>query len=284
MARWDDFRYFAPSTPRKAKGGIRAQSQRGGFGESWWAKRWIAVLDSFGLGSRMQRGRRYARQGQVLAIDFGDGRIQARVQGSRPTPYEVKIRVKTLPKEAWSKVAAAAAEQAMFASKLLAGQMPQEMEDVFRTAGVTLFPAAYQDLTTDCSCPDWSNPCKHIAAVYCLLGEEFDRDPFLLFRMRGMSREGFVGLLGGMETARTPVLPPEPLPADPAQFWKGGAEFPPLVPPEVRLTEAALPRRLGKFPLWSGTVELHGFLDGVYIRASAYAAGVLQGNREEVGH
>ena len=97
MARWDDFRYFAPSTPRKAKGGIRAQSQRGGFGESWWAKRWIAVLDSFGLGSRMQRGRRYARQGQVLAIDFGDGRILARVQGSRPTPYEVKIRVKTLP-------------------------------------------------------------------------------------------------------------------------------------------------------------------------------------------
>src|SRR5579862_5329264 len=101
MARWSDYPFYEPSVPRAAKGGIRAQSQRGGFGANWWGKRWAAVLDSFGLGARMQRGRRYARGGQVLSIDFGEGQVQAKVQGSRPKPYEVTIRMKTLPKAVW---------------------------------------------------------------------------------------------------------------------------------------------------------------------------------------
>ena len=81
-----------------------------------------------------------------------------------------------------------------------------------------------RDLSTDCSCPDWSNPCKHIAAVYYLLGEEFDRDPFLLFRLRGKSRDEFVGLLDGMPEAsalESPPVPPQPLKADAAAFWQG---------------------------------------------------------------
>ncbi|HEY2014210.1 MAG TPA: SWIM zinc finger family protein [Bryobacteraceae bacterium] len=278
MARWDsDFAYFPPSVPRAAKGGIRAQSQRGAFGESWWAKRWMVVLDSFGLGSRMQRGRSYARKGQVLGIDFSEGKIQAQVQGSRPRPYEVEIRMKTLPEDAWAKVAAAAAAQALFASKLLAGEMPRDMEQVFRTAKVSLFPEAYRDLSTRCSCPDSANPCKHIAAVYYLLGEEFDRDPFLIFRMRGSSREAFLGLLGGASgPACLPVaMPPEPLPASPDAFWSAAPEFQPQPVPELRVSEAALPRRLGKFPFWRGSLHLHDFLDGVYVRAAAHAADVL---------
>ncbi|MBZ5626829.1 MAG: SWIM zinc finger family protein [Acidobacteriia bacterium] len=284
MARWySDSGYFPPSRPRTVKGGIRAQSQRGGFGASWWAKRWSAVLDGFALGARMGRGRSYARSGQVLSIDVSEGKIQAKVQGSRPKPYEVKIQVKELARQAWSNVAAAAAAQAIFASKLLAGEMPQEMEEIFRGAGVSLFPERYMDLTTECSCPDWSNPCKHIAAVYYLLGEEFDRDPFLIFRMRGMSREGFLGLLApgvtGIPGSVPAALPPEPLPAVPADFWKP-AVVPEVLPRQSRpVTEAALPRRLGKFPFWRGRLNFHEFLDGVYARASAHAAEVLTADR-----
>ena len=273
MARWySDFEYFPPSKPRAVKGGIRAQSQHGAFGASWWAKRWTAVLNSFDLGTRMSRGRSYARSGQVVSIDVSEGKIQARVQGSRPKPYDVKMQVKTLPKESWAKVAGAAAAQAVFASKLLAGEMPQEMEEIFRGAGVSLFPEAYRDLATECSCPDWSNPCKHIAAVYYLLGEEFDRDPFLIFRMRGMSRENFLGLCGGSSVAAAPVaLPPEPLPPTPAEFWKP-VKLAMQPAPEIRVTEAALARRLGKFPFWRGNRNFHEFLDEVYSRASARAA------------
>jgi uncharacterized Zn finger protein len=300
MARWSDFERFPHARPRRAMGGIRAQSQRGGFGASWWAKRWTAVLDGFNLGARLSRGRSYARSGQVLSIDVSEGKIQAKVQGSRPKPYEIKMQVQELPKDAWSKVAAAAAAQAIFASKLLAGEMPQEMEEIFRAAGVSLFPERSKDLATECSCPDWSNPCKHIAAVYYLLGEEFDRDPFLIFRMRGMSREGFLGLLSPGRTglaAAAPTLAPEPLPADPSDFWKVAATpdatprsqqlagesacpTPDIVPVESRtVTEAALPRRLGKFPFWRGRLNFHEFLDGVYARASAHAAEVLTADR-----
>jgi uncharacterized Zn finger protein len=281
--RWDDFgSYFPPSRPRAAKGGIRAQSKRGAFAESWWAQRWISVLESFDIGARLQRGRRYARSGQVLSIDIQTGKITALVQGSRPSPYEVIIDVRQLPRTAWKKVAAAAASQAVFASKLLGGQMPREMEDAFRAQGVTLFPARNEDLRTNCSCPDWSNPCKHIAAVYYLLGEEFDRDPFLIFRMRGMGREEFLSMLGESGPAlqvEAVQLPPEPLPASPAEFYRVGSlenEAPSESPPAG--SGAALARRLGKFPFWRGSVPLDEFLDATYNAAARRATRALGGD------
>src|SRR4030042_1029899 len=141
MSYWDDYRRFKPSIPREAKGGIKAQSKRGTFGESWWARRWIAVLESFNIGARLGRGRSYARRGQVLSIEIDKGKVSAKVQGSRPKPYHIKLEVKTL------------------------------------------------------SASDWSNPCKHISAVYYLLAEEFDRDPFLIFKLRGMNREDLITML-----------------------------------------------------------------------------------------
>ncbi len=283
MGRWyfgDYGRFFPPSVPRAAKGGIRAQSQRGAFGESWWAQRWIEVLHSFDIGARLQRGRSYARRGQVLSIEIQKGSITAKVQGSRPSPYEISIEVKPLAKPAWAKVARAVSSQAVFASKLLGGEMPHEMEEVFRAAGVSLFPARYGDLKTECSCPDWSNPCKHIAAVYYLLGEEFDRDPFLIFKLRGMSRDEFLALLGesgatSVADEAEPVPPPEPLPSSPDAFWAAPAIPEDIAGPPAVHASAALPRRLGKFPFWRGSRPFFEFLDDVYTRASAEAGETL---------
>ena len=92
--------------------------------------------------------------------------------------------------------------QALFVAKLLAGEMPQDIEPVFREVGLSLFPAKLGDLETDCSCPDWSNPCKHIAAAYYLLGEEFDRDPFLIFTLRGLGRDALLARLGATSPGR----------------------------------------------------------------------------------
>ena len=99
--------FFPRSTPRAAKGGIKAQTKRGAFGSSWWAKRWIEVLESFNIGARLSRGRSYARQGQVLSIEVDKGKVAAQVQGSRPEPYAIKIAVKTLTGDEWRKAAAA---------------------------------------------------------------------------------------------------------------------------------------------------------------------------------
>ena len=121
--------------PGRPKGGIKAQSKRGEFGESWWAKRWIQVLESFDIGARLARGRSYARSGQVLSIAIEKGRVTAKVQGSRPKPYDIAIEVKTLPDADWAKVIDALAAQALFAAKLLAGEMPQDIEPVFTEVG-----------------------------------------------------------------------------------------------------------------------------------------------------
>ncbi len=282
MSRWDDYGWrFPKSRPRAAKGGIRAQSGRGGLGGgSWWARRWIAVLESFQIGARLGRGRSYARSGQVLSIEIAKGQISAKVQGSRPSPYKVTIKLKPLRPRQWSAVAGAVSGQAVFASKLLAGEMPREIEEAFSAAKVALFPERHSDLETECSCPDWSNPCKHIAAVYYLLGEEFDRDPFLLFKLRGMERGEFVALLGEAPAAGAGpagrALPPEPLPAAPAAFW-AEPELPAglLGAPPPAPAGAALARRLGKFPFWRGGAGLLEFLDTVYARASAHAAGTF---------
>jgi uncharacterized Zn finger protein len=196
------------------------------------------------------------------------------------------MEVPPLGKADWRKLAAAVSSQAVFASKLLAGEMPREIEDVFRDAGISLFPERSRDLKTECSCPDWSNPCKHIAAVYYLLGEEFDRDPFLIFKLRGMDREGFVALLGASEAGEpadrdgVAALPSEPLPADVSSFWEARPipeDLAGSVPAEA--ATAALPRRLGKFPFWRGGVDFFDALDRVYQDASRNAAETLAGNQ-----
>ena len=278
-----DDSYFPASKPRRVSGGIKAQSQRGAFASRWWAQRWIAVLESFHLGARLNRGRRYARQGQVLDIQIAPGEVKAPVQGSRPRPYQVSIKLKPLSAADWRKLTAAMAEEARFSAKLLAGEMPADIEEVFKAEGLSLFPQTHGDLKTECSCPDYSNPCKHIAAVYYLLGEAFDRDPFLMFRLRGMEREVLLAQLGeavGDDEGWSPAEP-DPLPEDPATFWA----MPPL--PEMLAgpllapaQSAALLQRLGPFPFWRGEISPLEALAPVYAAMAAGALGALGGIAE----
>ncbi|MBI2360848.1 MAG: SWIM zinc finger family protein, partial [Deltaproteobacteria bacterium] len=185
----------------------------------------------------------------------------------------------------WKKLARKLSHQAIFAAKLLAGEMPQDIERAFKDAGVSLFPEKLKELDTDCSCTDWSNPCKHIAAVYYLLGEEFDRDPFLILKLRGMNREEIIGLLSGAkgkttskyargksvasETGEEVFLPPEVPALDVSAFWDGSS-LPNDLFGEVRIAPlpAALPKRLGSFPFWRGEQRFLEAIEPIYIQAS----------------
>ena len=258
---YDDYSYgyFPPSRPIKVEGGIQSRSQRGTFAANWWAKRWLSVLDSYGIGSRLQRGRSYARSGQVLNVDVQPGLVKARVQGSSPKPYNVEIQVNALPDKEWERVLDTISEQAIFAAQLLDGTMPQEIETAFEAVRVSLFPTSTRDLVTECSCPDYSNPCKHIAAVYYLLGEQFDHDPFLIFTLRGRTREQVIEALRKRRAASMGEISEEngsieavsPVPSLNDQitsFW-GSDSFnwiaPQIAAPTV---ENALLRRLGSPP------------------------------------
>ena len=183
--------------PIEVEGGIKAKSQRGAIGEQWWSRRFIAVLESYGMSSRLARGRSYARAGQVLDFELSQGKVTARVQGSRARPYQVSIAVRPLTAAQWQSVESRLAAQALFRARLLAGEMPGEIESVFESCGTPLFPASSRDLTMSCNCPDWGMPCKHLAAVCYVLAEAFDADPFAMLAWRGKGRDELLAALRG---------------------------------------------------------------------------------------
>ena len=271
---WD---WYFDSKPRKPANGIKAQSRK--FGQTWWSGKWLAALERLVDPARLSRGRSYARSGQVLNLDIQSGRIESRVQGSAPRPYKAKIEIAPLSEKEWERVADAMAQQAIFAAKLLAGEMPQNIEEAFSAAKVTLFPTSRVDLKTRCSCPDYSNPCKHIAAVYYLLGEQFDSDPFLLFRMRGKTKDEIMSMLRTRRalhaitedepsaSAEPAVItePIEPLEVEPDRFWHGPGEL-----ADFRVTiaapsiDAAPIKRLGAPKFWRGKQDFVALLTGAY--------------------
>ena len=209
------------TSPIAVDGGIRARSQRGKFVENWWATRWIKALTGLMNAGRLSRGRSYARRGQVLEIEVAAGRVTARVQGSRRTPYKVSIELSPLSDQQWTQALDELSERAIYAVQLLNGEMPPDIEQVFDAVRVPLFPESQGDLVTDCSCPDWVNPCKHIAAVYYLLGERLDEDPFLLLQLRGRSKDEITSALRERRARVTEGAVPETYAADVVEAVEG---------------------------------------------------------------
>lgn len=207
----DRFADYGP--PRRVAGGLRARSTRGAIGTSWWSRRFLEVLESFALGTRLTRGRSYARAGQVLRLDVTPGEVTAAVQGSRSRPYEVRITLAPFPATLWSRVEEELTAQAFFSARLLAGDLPAELEELFIAAGAPLFPTGLAELGQWCSCPDGAVPCKHLAATFYLLAEAFDADPFALLHWRGRGRDELLDRLrvrrGGADAVPEPLDPDE---------------------------------------------------------------------------
>lgn len=246
-------------------------SRKTEFASTWWAQRWIRLLERFGWSARLNRGRAYARHGNVLDIDVQPGLVRAKVQGSRKQPYRVEIGLKPLSKADWDKVFALLRRKAIYAARLLSGEMPRDIEEIFKAAEVPLFPRSGEDLIMSCTCPDWANPCKHVAAAYYVLGSEFDRDPFLLFELRGKNKEQVMAALrGGRREQRAPgARPPrvssEPLEEHLSDFWDAGEELDDVT---VRVTGPPVPqailKRLGPLPLRDLPEEWYGDLARMY--------------------
>lgn len=220
---------FKPTRPIETDQGIKARSKRGDFVKNWWATRWIKAMERVMDSGRLQRGRSYARKGQVLSLEEGQGRMTAKVQGSQRTPYKITIELTPLTEKDWEKVLAVLAARPYFVAQLLAGEMPPEIEEVFQVAKLDLFPGK-RELKQTCNCPDPASVCKHLAAVHYILAERFDEDPFLLFRLRGKTQEEILASLGTgageLETAVIPEYGRAPaLSASLPEFWQPGPEL-----------------------------------------------------------
>jgi len=292
-SRWED---WPPAKPIRVEGGIKARSRRGAIGEQWWSRRFIGVLEDSGLSGRLARGRSYARAGQVLDFTLSQGKVTALVQGSRPRPYEVRLGVLPLTKPQWRRVLERLAGQALFRAKLLAGEMPHEIEDVFAECGTPLFPRSASDLDMHCSCPDWGVPCKHLAAVCYVLAEEFDRDPFAMLAWRGQARDDLLaalrkvrsaarspaagqGAAAGRSAAAEPGEPggsSAPLPESPDGFWSAGlspARLRALAAPAGPVTPDLLLRMFPPPPVPVRGRDLAEVLSAAYERLAAEDGG-----------
>jgi uncharacterized Zn finger protein len=252
------WRYYEKSTPKEVKDGIEAQSKRGDIGEQWWSRRFVDVVESYSKSTRITRGKRYARKGQVVELTVENGMVSASVQGSQSTPYDITIRGDALDEETWQKIEHTMADRAVFAARLLAEEMPADIEQVFEACDVSLFPASYSDMATNCTCPDTTDPCKHLAAVFYILAERFDDDPFLIFRWRGRSRDTLLNRLqelrgvddeSAAETVTFEQGDDRPLGECLDEFWTAGESV-----EEVHIRSGtanvadATPRQLGQPP------------------------------------
>ncbi|HXW82107.1 MAG TPA: SWIM zinc finger family protein [Acidimicrobiales bacterium] len=239
---WWRQRAATPNTPVPVEGGLLARSQRGPIGETWWSQRFLAAVETAMVGGRSTRGRAYARKGQVVELRVEPAVISAVVQGTRPAPYNVSIAMPTADRGQWERILASLASQAMYSATMLAGELPHEIEEVFSAVGVPLFPSPSSRFSTSCTCPDWANPCKHVAAVCYLVAEQFDRDPFALLAWRGRERDEILRRLRELRGAKV-ASPPHPsaparAPSPPLSeclsgFWRAGPE---LASVQIRLS------------------------------------------------
>ena len=186
-------KHYPVRIPRYAAG-IRAQESRSGGARTWWARRWLEVLERMGLGARLGRGKHYAVSGQVTGMRLEGPHVEAQVVGTRQDPYRVTIDFRVPEGAAREAIVSRIKGEPMLAARLIADDMPTEVEQAFRDCGLDFFPGGklapgVYDMTTACSCPDYANPCKHVSAVLLILGEEIARRPMTLLELRGIAEE-----------------------------------------------------------------------------------------------
>lgn len=156
------------------------------FGETWWGEQFLKALSQIDYSNRLPRGKTYARKGTVKDIRIIKNVIEAKVKGSRPSPYNVKITIPTFNPPEKKKLMDAIIGDPLLLSHLLNRQLAQELNEIAKQNGIQVFPNQWSDFEMQCSCPDWAVPCKHLAAVIYVFSAEIDRNPFLLFQLHNL--------------------------------------------------------------------------------------------------
>ncbi|BCJ26609.1 SWIM zinc finger family protein [Actinocatenispora sera] len=222
-----------------------APAARRRFGATWWSRAWLDALQQQALidPNRLPRGRTYARSGAVRDAVVTAGAAAARVRGSRPTPYEVEVRVATFDGAEWGRVLDVIGGRLAHAAALLDGELPPSIVDDVAAAGLPLLPGP-RELTVSCNCPDRAVPCKHAAALCYVLADLLDTDPFALLLLRGRPRTAVLGALRDRRGSTTPA--PAPSLVDTVAAAEAYARVPaplpaPLRPPAEPGTPVPLP-------------------------------------------
>jgi uncharacterized Zn finger protein len=252
------------------------------WARNWWGAAWVEKMERLAEPSRFAGGAQYARTGFLPAIRFDGRTVAARVQVPHEPPYMVRISFDPFSHEQWDGLLAEVRDRNALASSISSGDLPLEIQTAFSKAKLRFMPERYVDLHLECACPDWLKPCKHLVAVWLKFARDFDRDPFLVFELRGLKRDELLAILRN----RRPAAVPEPeetdaaefpeiavpmelaaLPADPEAFWSA-PPLPAAAPesPERLLLDDDVFERLKNWP--GVESQFHQIYDSVYELAS----------------
>lgn len=255
----------------------------------WWVQEWIDLLEKSRFKKRLERARNYAMQGNVLSIDFQGSKVLAKVQGTAPEPYQVSLSLDPFTDEQWDYVIETMSQRAIFSAQLLAGEMPLNIQEVFTANGLSIFPFTLSDIHARCSCPDKEIPCKHIGAVYYQLGDRFSEDPFVIFQLRGRTKEQILDTLRKLRRGSEQNSEAETLMAETSQPSGEGTSSLPVTPLKIEQfwqydepldsslvviapTGDTVLNVLGSIPLASGSSQpVMQYLDTVYQTVSQQA-------------
>ena len=161
--------------------------------KNWWGQAWCSNLEQYAdYASRLDRGKRYIRTGAVLDLKIEKGKIRAKVQGTRKTPYKVEIRISPLSEEKCQEIIKKCSRKIENLESLLSGTFPEELKELFQ-GNNGLFPEP-KEISFNCSCPDWALLCKHVAAALYGVGVRLDNDPALFFQLRGINMDHFIDI------------------------------------------------------------------------------------------
>ena len=204
-AYWEKGTYSQPTEEElkeKAKESVKKAKQRGAvlepvvirgraLAKSWWGRAWCENLERYAdYDNRLDRGKRYLRSGSVIDLKIQKGNLQAKVQGTRRTPYKVEVRISPLSEEKCQGIIARCGRKIQNLESLISGTFPQELRELF-SGQEGLFPTP-KEISFRCSCPDWALMCKHVAAVLYGVGARLDENPSLFFTLRGIEMERFI--------------------------------------------------------------------------------------------
>lgn len=278
-----------PAKPRRVRGGYKLSS---GYNSAeagpipWTTQRWIRIIEQAASGPKLVEGIEYGRLGQTKRLEIVAGAVKASVQGRQYRPYEVALKVSVFTPEQWEQVVGLMSDQAMYAAKLLSGELPPNIEEVFARVGVRLFPMEISDVTTSCTCGVQEQWCKHACCVASLLADQLASKPFLMFEMRGISPSDLMEhvrqrrSMSAAGSSTMPIYTPHaegehpsrPLEDCVGSFWESDSVEEeidlPLEPPAV---SHPLLRRLGPSPFAGAKFPLVGLLATCYEMVSKAA-------------
>jgi len=276
------------------------------YSRTWWGQKFITAIESFSDSERIKRGRSYSTDSRILSFEIKNGVVKATIRGNinpyfgilKEPKYKTEVKISQISAHDWTEIVQLMSCRASVVGRLLLNEVPEKLELIFKVVGHSLLPKNYKDFESSCSCPDYSNPCKHVVGVIYRLASELDQNPFLLFELRGLSKEDLQKQLAASSLGKilatelgdrsleliptTSYFPQPKTTASPEvptlkDFWQGQKRLPTTIPllPSSSVSAIVIKKQGDNPPFWRKDSSFIETMEELYDRVRTKNSGLL---------